>query len=143
MKQKLSFVSVLLVSFIVFAKANAAEEPSRFFSGKVGRLILKAMKSSGIKSVCKEDTCTYSIKDFYTAQEGDGCGGGTTSYEASYTNADKSKFSYSACDGDGWLYRKTLAFERNGRKVKPEVVKRQFEYIAKIVETAANARGWR
>ena len=45
-------------------------------------------------------------------------------------------------DGEGWLYRTTLAFERSGRKVNASVVQRQFDYIAGIVETAGNARGW-
>ena len=45
-------------------------------------------------------------------------------------------------EGEGWLYRAILKFERRGRKVKPEVVQRQFDVIQKIVETAGNARGW-
>jgi hypothetical protein len=41
-----------------------------------------------------------------------------------------------------WLYKVTLAFQRRGRKVKADVVQRQFDYIGRIVEAAANARGW-
>ena len=99
MKQKSSFAAFFLISLISFSQAHAAES-TKNYGGKIAQLILDAMKSSGIKSSCKDDVCKYIITDFYTGDEGDGCGGGTTSYETSYTNADKSKFDYRACTGE-------------------------------------------
>ncbi len=101
MKQKLSFVTVLLITLFAFAHAQAAAEPTKNYGGKVGRLILDAMKSSGVKSTCNKDgLCKSVITDFYTAEEGDGCGGGTTSFDTRYTNVDKSKYDYRACTGE-------------------------------------------
>ena len=100
-KQKLSFMTVLLIALFSFSQAQAAEQTSKNYGGKVGRLILDAMKSSGIKSACnKEGLCKSAITDFFTAEEGDGCGGGTTSFDTRYTNLDKSKYDYSACTGE-------------------------------------------
>ena len=101
MKKNLSIASLLLVTLFTISQAQAAAEPSKNYSGKVGKLIVTAMISSGIKSACDKDgTCKYIITDFSAAEETDGCGGGTTSYDTSYTNVDKSKYDYHQCEGE-------------------------------------------
>ena len=45
-------------------------------------------------------------------------------------------------EGDGWLYRTSLRFERRGRRVAADIETRQFEYITRIVEVAGSGRGW-
>ncbi len=40
------------------------------------------------------------IQDFTSTDEGDGCGGGTTLYETSFTYADNTKYEYRYCEGE-------------------------------------------
>lgn len=103
--KKNSMVSVLFATLLTLSQAQAAvsssPEATKNYGGKVGLLIVNAMKSSGIKSACDKDgSCKYIITDFSAADETDGCGGGTTSYDTSYTNVDKSKFEYHECEGE-------------------------------------------
>lgn len=102
MKQNLLFVAALFMSLSAFAanRPDTTTEVSKHLSGRVGLLVLNAMKASGIKATsCKDNTCTYTITDFYAADETDGCGGGTTSYETSFKYADRSEYSYRYCEG--------------------------------------------
>lgn len=99
MKQNLLFVATLLISLSAFS-ANRTEDVTKNLSGRIGKMILTAMKDAGVKPTnCKDNTCTYTITDFYAADETDGCGGGTTSYETSFKYADRSEYSFRYCEG--------------------------------------------
>jgi hypothetical protein len=87
--------------FGVSAFSASPQNASKNFTyqGRVGKFVLAAMKSAGAEAKCGKDTCKYEISDFYSAEETDGCGGGTTSYETSFTYADKTSYNYKTCDG--------------------------------------------
>jgi hypothetical protein len=94
---------VFAVSYFVAVStfAASAQNASKNFTyqGRVGKFVLAAMKSAGAEAKCGKASCKYEISDFYSAEETDGCGGGTTSYETSFTYANKTSYSYKTCDG--------------------------------------------
>lgn len=91
------FMIVLFLSVNSFADF----ENRTIVTGRVGKMVLDAMKYAGVQPAnCNEHgSCDYVITNFESADEGDGCGGGTTSYEAEFTYADKTKFTFHYCEG--------------------------------------------
>lgn len=69
--------------------------------GKIATLLIQALVQAGVKPVKdKEGVKQYTITKFYSSDEGDGCGGGTTKYESSFIYANGAKHSYFACTGE-------------------------------------------
>lgn len=127
MKSILFFTSILLFSLSSLAQEDAMnQEPvkkveTREFHGRVGQFIVDGLKAAGVKPVCTknpnqtEERCAYQITNFYSAEETDGCGGGTTSNAAAFVHADGTKYEYRDCDGEG--------FEQRRRNAKPQAAK--------------------
>lgn len=106
MKKAVSFTAALLMSLSVFANSQMGEKKSFNYSGSIAKMMISALQSSGVKAECGQYTCKYKITDFYAAEETDGCGGGTTSHDTSFTYADSSKYAFKYCEGyDGRSYQ--------------------------------------
>lgn len=99
MKKTVFFTIGLIISLSAFASSPAGEKKSFNYSGRVGKMIISALKSADVKAVCDQNSCKYTILDFYAAEETDGCGGGTTSYDTSFTYADSRQFTFKYCEG--------------------------------------------
>jgi hypothetical protein len=97
MGKNLFFAVTLIMSFSALA---GSQQPKNFtYLGRVGKMVLTAMKAADVDAQCDKNGCKYAIADFYSAEETDGCGGGTTSYETSFVYADLTPYNYRTCDG--------------------------------------------
>lgn len=101
MKQKMFFVATLLISLSAFSASapQADAKKTVTYSGRIGKMIIGALKAADVKANCDQNSCKYTITNFYSAEETDGCGGGTTSYDASFTYSDSRKFTFKYCEG--------------------------------------------
>ena len=86
MKSKIIFVTTLFLSLSALSHSPNTDDRTVNVSGKIGKFVIDAMKSAGVEEKCnsKSNYCTYTLTKFYSATETDGCGGGTTSHEASF-----------------------------------------------------------
>lgn len=106
MKKALSFAVALFLSLSVSATSQNNEKKSFNYSGSIAKMIIAAMEAAGVKAECDKYSCKYMVTDFYAAEETDGCGGGTTSHDTSFTYSDATKFSFKYCEGyDGRSFR--------------------------------------
>src|SRR5438128_1521006 len=99
MKKALFFAMALMVSATAFANEPASGKKSFNYSGRIGKMIISALKSADVKANCDQNSCKYVITDFYAAEETDGCGGGTTSYDTSFNYSDSRQFTFKYCEG--------------------------------------------
>ena len=80
MKSNILFVATILISAGTFAAGTPDGSKVSNFSGRVGKMISTALKTADVKTACdKNGACKAYITDFYSAEETDGCGGGTSS----------------------------------------------------------------
>jgi len=111
MKNLTVVAAALMLSLSAYANPKPNEKKTFNYSGRVGKMIISALKSADVKAQCDQNSCKYTIKDFYAAEETDGCGGGTTSYDTAFKYADGSEFTFKYCEGyDGRDYQ-----DRNNR----------------------------
>lgn len=99
MKKTVFFTAALLLSLSVFAASQGSEKKTFNYSGRIGKMIISALKAADVKAKCDQNSCKYTITDFYAAEETDGCGGGTTSYDTSFKYSDSREFTYKYCEG--------------------------------------------
>jgi hypothetical protein len=98
MGKNLFFTATLFVSLSAFSSPQNGAKNFTYL-GRVGKLVLSALKSADVEATCSKNGCKYAIADFYSAEETDGCGGGTTSYETSFIYSDLTAYNFKTCDG--------------------------------------------
>lgn len=106
MKKTVFIAASLLLSLAAFAGQPSDQKRSYTYSGRIGKMIIGALKAADVKANCDQNSCKYTITNFYAAEETDGCGGGTTSYDTSFTYPDSRQFTFKYCEGyDGRDYQ--------------------------------------
>ena len=126
------FIATLLISASAFSSPGNSSDKIANFSGRVGKMISNALKAADVKPTCdKNGACKSFITDFYSAEETDGCGGGTTSFDASFKYADSTEYTYRYCEGseDQSAYRR-----QTNKAAELEKVLAELDYF--------QTRGW-
>ena len=60
-------------------------------------MVVDAMKAADVVPTCQDKLCTYSVTNFSSSEETDGCGGGTTGFETSFVYSDNKTYSLRYC----------------------------------------------